>query len=197
MEEQLIDFETAKLAKDRGFTIPTHSYYFEDGEFREHALTGTNGYYGDEYKFELSEFNENWNDTWLTKKNGGRCFGCSKDRGYFETFSAPTQSLLQRWLRETHNIHINIRYEEYVQQNIGYKFFHYDISNGVFTDVTENQELFGDLLEECSEEIPGNHLNDEEFSKLIFDRNFAFKTYEDALEHGLQEALKLIDDGKH
>ena len=109
MEEQLISFETAKLAKEKGFDISTHSYYFEDNKFKENSIKGTNGYYGDEYEFNLSEFNENWNDKWLTKKTGDRCFGCSKQKGYLETFSAPTQSLLQKWLREVHDIHIDIR----------------------------------------------------------------------------------------
>lgn len=110
MKEQLISFETAKLTKEKGFNLLTHSYYFEDSEFREHSLKGTNGYYGEEYEFDLSEFNENWNDKWLTKKTGNKCFGCSKQQGYLETFSAPTQSLLQRWLREIHNIHLNVEY---------------------------------------------------------------------------------------
>ena len=109
MKEQLISFETAKLAKEKDFNILQHSYYFEDGEFKENSLKGTNGYYGEEYEFNLSEFNENWNDKWLTKKTGDRCFGCSKQKGYLETFSAPTQSLLQRWLREVHNIHFEIK----------------------------------------------------------------------------------------
>ena len=108
MEEQLISFKTAKLAKEKDFNILQHSYYFEDGEFKENSLKGTNGYYGEEYEFNLSEFNENWNDKWLTKKTGDRCFGCSKQKGYLETFSAPTQSLLQKWLREVHNIEIYV-----------------------------------------------------------------------------------------
>jgi len=45
MKEQLISFETAKLAKEKGFNILQHSYYFEDGEFKENSLKGTNGYY--------------------------------------------------------------------------------------------------------------------------------------------------------
>lgn len=106
MSDTLVSFKTAKLAKEKGFNILTHSYYFEDGEFKENSLTGTNGYYGEDYEFNLEEFYENWNDKWLTKKSGDRCFGCSKSRGYFETFSAPTQSLLQKWLREMHKIEV-------------------------------------------------------------------------------------------
>lgn len=112
MKEEFITFETAKLAKEKGFNILQHSYYFEDGEFKENSLKGTNGYYGEEYEFNLSEFNENWNDKWLTKKTGDRCFGCSKQKGYLETFSAPTQSLLQRWLRETHEIDVLVFVEK-------------------------------------------------------------------------------------
>jgi len=102
-----------------------------------------------------------------------------------------TQSLLQKWIREIYDIHINIRHEDYFHLS-KYKYFHYDISQGSLTDVTKNKDLHGDIMDECSQDIPGNHLNDEKFSKLIFEREFAFKTYEEALEHGLQQALKLI-----
>ena len=157
MKEQLISFETAKLAKEKDFNILQHSYYFEDGEFKENSLKGTNGYYGEEYEFNLSEFNENWNDKWLTKKTGDRCFGCSKQKGHLETFSAPTQSLLAKWLREQHNI--------YVTSQIGnldfINTYHYEIRY-----IDKNKFM-------CK--VNGN-----------------FKTYEEALEIGLQKALKLI-----
>ena len=35
MKEQLISFETAKLAKEKGFDISTHSYYFEDNKLED------------------------------------------------------------------------------------------------------------------------------------------------------------------
>ena len=169
MEEQLISFETAKLAKEKGFNILTHSYYFEDREFKENSLTGTNGYYGDEYEFFLSEFNENWNDKWLTKKNGNRCFGCNKDKGYFETFSAPTQSLLQKWLRELHNcfIEVGIHSPEnkyFTKRNLRY-----------FVKINYYGKNFNIEM-----------TDDEDYLKINI------KTYEEALEIGLQEALKLI-----
>lgn len=154
MKEQLISFETAKLAKENGFKIPVKQYYFEDGEFREHSLQGINGYYGEDYEFTLEEFDENWNNDWLTKKNGDRCFGCNKNKGYFETFSAPTQALLQKWLREVHNIHIAILPKQLPNNSIVYYSFK---------------------------------------GKLKMDFDDLYETYEEALEHGLQEALKLIE----
>ncbi len=156
MKEQLISFETAKLAKEKDFNILQHSYYFEDGEFKENSLKGTNGYYGEEYEFNLSEFNENWNDKWLTKKTGDRCFGCSKQKGYLETFSAPTQSLLQKWLREVHNLHISIVFDK----NTANTYYCYMINS-----------------------IKG-------YTNI--ESKHAFFSYEEALEAGLQEALKLI-----
>lgn len=160
MEDTLIIFETAKLAKEKGFNILQHSYYFEDGEFKENSLKGTNGYYGEEYEFNLSEFNENWNDKWLTKKTGDRCFGCSKQKGYLETFSAPTQSLLQKWLREVHGL--------VVASNISKTSFWY---NWTITYKIKNINRIisvGDPYQK------------------------SYEIYEQALEIGLLEALKLI-----
>ena len=150
MEEKLISFETAVLAKEKGFEEVTHSFYFEDGEFKENELTGTNGYYGEEYCFNLAEFYENWNSEWVTKKNMDRCFGCNKSRGYFETYSVPTQGLLQKWLREVHDKHIVIAYASTTKK--------YDV-----------------LYSSGSGSFNSSH-----------------NTYEEALEVGLQEALKLI-----
>lgn len=103
-----VTFEQAKLLKEKGFDIHMSHYYFEDSEFKEHSLKGSNGYYGDEYEVHLSQFNENWNNKWLTKKSGDRCFGCSKDRGYFETYSAPEQWQVVEWLRINHGIWVDV-----------------------------------------------------------------------------------------
>lgn len=94
-----VSHTVARLAKCKGFESPTLHFYYEDCELRENRLTGYNGYYGDPYRFNHSEFLENWNDNWVTKKDMSRCFGCNGKEGYYETYSAPTQSYLQKWLR--------------------------------------------------------------------------------------------------
>ena len=162
MEDTLISFTVAKLAKEKGFNILTLNYYFEDGNLKENELTGTNGYYGEEYCFSFNEFLENWNNEWLTKKDGDRCFGCNKSNGYLETFSAPTQSLLQRWLREVHDIDISI--EKLIGGGSGInKVYHTKIYKCICTK------------------------NDFELSIP-----YVYDTYEETLEQGLQKALKLI-----
>jgi len=67
--------------------------------------------------------------------------------------SAPTQSLLQKWLREVHNIHIEVH-------NLGMKWWF--------------------NLKEI----------DSDNAALFISDNY--NSYEEALEVGLQEALKLI-----
>ena len=85
----------------------------------------------------------------------------NRHKNLHEGYSAPTQSLLQRWLREKHNIHIEIELASDHELNILipyiYQFDIYKDGDGVF------------------------------------DRNF-YNTYEEALEVGLYEALKLIKD---
>jgi hypothetical protein len=168
MQEELITFETAKLAKEKEFNILINSYYFEDTEFKENSLTGTSGYYGEEYEFNLSEFNENWNDKWLTKKSGDRCFGCSKERGYLETFSAPTQSLLQKWLREVHQLYVEVQVDQTT-----YPKFHFEVTRfeGNPKDLSEREWGW----------------------ESKYHAEYLYRTYEEALETGLQVALKLIE----
>lgn len=121
MEGQLISFNTAKLAKEKGWTFPTLNFYFEDSQLKENTFKEITGMdYGSEFTVEFSELTENWNDKFLTKKDGNRCSGCSKTKGYFETFSAPTQALLQKWLREKHNIHIMVGKETEYNDKCGF-----------------------------------------------------------------------------
>lgn len=71
MEEKLISFETARLAKEKGFDIHCRFYYNEEM---------LNVYENEDFPY------NSWN---------GSLF-------------APTQSLLQKWLREKYKFHIEI-----------------------------------------------------------------------------------------
>jgi hypothetical protein len=67
MKEQLITFETAKLANGKRFDIETYNHYqLKNGKFLD------------------------------------------KDNYQGQSIKAPTQSLLQKWLRETRGVHIEI-----------------------------------------------------------------------------------------
>ena len=125
ISEELITYKTAQLAKQAGFNLPTVRYFcgeestahFEELYHPEHVL------------IEEDTLLEYWNNGWVVNKtNNSQCLGCKADNiNYFETCSQPTQSLLQRWIREVHNIDTEARpirytgdekasyYQEYLQ----------------------------------------------------------------------------------
>lgn len=81
MNETLINFETAKLAKEKGFDIPVRNFYPDL--------------------------------TWDSKElyhcvNVGFEFTNEDNGGFGDIILAPTQSLLQKFIRETRGVHIEI-----------------------------------------------------------------------------------------
>lgn len=128
MEEELISFETANLAKEKGFdTTFGFAFYFDE-------------------------------EKWVPS-----LYIYTKEEKHLY-IARPSQSLLQRWLREVHNIHIYIEpfwANEKVSKNIK------------ITPESYCPWVIYDYIEE--DDAP-------EF----------YETYEQALEAGLQEALKLI-----
>ena len=99
MKEQFITFETAKLAKEKGFN-----------EFCKYHFDKNGG-----------RFNSNWNPT--------------KNSQWDDCITQPTQSLLQRWLRETHGLHIHLLFIDNV---LGYQ--------SIITSTISNIELFKNKL---------------------------------------------------
>lgn len=83
MYEEVIKLETAKLARDKGFKVPCDGRYFWD------------------YKWKLS------------LKGAVKCSNNSdmKD-GSYVSYCAPTQSLIQKWLRDEHRIYVTVSYIE-------------------------------------------------------------------------------------
>ena len=108
MREELITLETAKLAKEKGFTIPVESYINNYGTSTSSKPTTfySNGDGVDDIggviklnynsKVDFSNLN-----TYCREFNDG---------GDEIIFSAPTQSLLQKWLREKHDIIVTVDY---------------------------------------------------------------------------------------
>jgi len=147
MEDTLITFETAKLAKEKGFKEYCFSYYDLKGTKKDNYLE--NGSSTDvEFRVDLEDLLDNWN------------------KGIQNTYSAPTQSLLAKWLREVHKIHITV---DPIYNKEGTEVEHYE-----FMVFTNNKSKTNALLD---------RLNGS------YDK---YKTYEQALEEGLQTALNLI-----
>lgn len=130
MTEQLVSLETAKLLKEKGFNVYCKSYWQNpDGEY---WLDGTPG-------FSLENGTHSDYERYLRSPR----------------YLAPTQSLIQKWLRENEEIHVEVLIE--------------DKNSYCFTINTFQNKVL-DWKEAKSK----------------------FKTYEEALEKGLQKALNLI-----
>lgn len=140
MQEELITFETAKLAKEKGFNIDCLNYYtlkYSKAPYIEQGIE----YQSDRY----IEFD--WN---LNKESSKQIKAPYPNQYHESQCSAPTQSLLQKWLREVHNIDIEI----IIGQS---NYYHCIMLN----------------------KVPNKNSD-------------KYKTYEECLEVGLQEGLKLI-----
>ncbi len=93
MKEQLIEFDTAKLAKDKGFNIRCDNAYFET---LEHTVDDPRR--SGEFTFPYQS----------PRTLESRYRGDQEDEYTKKVCEAPTQSLLQKWLREKHSVYFNI-----------------------------------------------------------------------------------------
>ena len=148
MTEQIINNSTAKLAKEVGFNIPSYKYYLTKSYTK-----------GVEGELTIGE---------LRTRGAEVDMILIRDDNYAY---APTQSLLQKWIREVHNIHINITtinlYRGDTVKFGGYRVY---IASNIPTIEYE--------------------INSDKYY------NDAFDTYEEALEDGLFETLKIIKTNK-
>ena len=142
MEDEIVSFETAMLLKEKGFNEYC-SYYYEDNELYKLAY-----YHGEGNGFVRN--NSPINDRLLCEEM--QC-------------TAPTQSLAQKWLRETHHITFNAN----PHSNDG------KIIYVVTIKVISNNK-----------HIDFNVMMDTSNKAIMFD------TYEDAIEAGLKYCLKSI-----
>lgn len=140
----IVSFETAKIAKEKGFNIETHKCF---AERKEHTLFDFRK--NEDMVFEYIPPREILTD-YLDEHNVLIAYG-------------PTQSELQKWLREVHNQHMMI-----------------------YPSLNSNGEIKYRIYEG---EEPITQLNQNYIFKY---KGKEFNTYEAALERGLQEALKLI-----
>ena len=142
MKDQLVSLETARLAKEKGFDARCFATYKHFPDYSKCKLYDPRG---SRLEAHVDFRERNWNN------------------GRFNT-SAPTQSLLQKWLREVYRI--------YVEVNFISDICIYFVINQL------NEDL------ECILEV------DSSDSETV---NAKYDNWEKALEDGLIYALKLIE----
>ena len=131
MEETLVGLEVAKLLKENGFQEFCFYYYDKNGKINEPFLE--NGSSKDvEFKVTLTDLLENHNYIY----------------NYYLTYSAPTLSLAQKWLREVHNIHIIIDFNPTKDNN-----WYYCVLNIATNTPNSSSETFVSYEEALEESI--------------------------------------------
>jgi hypothetical protein len=149
MQEPLISEKVAKLAREKGFDLIVNSHYST---------------YDNEGNFNLILRRD---DQYVGKQNFNKSFGAYIAHKDEILYSAPTQSLLQTWLRDKHKIHIEI--------------------NPNFDNEGDEEESWTMVYYSRFD----NSLYEDAF-KCISSKHY--KTFEEALEQGLYETLKLIKE---
>ena len=138
MEEQLISYETAKLAKEKGFDEKVYREYDKSGYLR------------------------------CTSKSADVVLGPYDELLKSTEYPAPTQTLLQKWLREVHNIEVLISRIP---------------PEAVLADKNKGKNILKNY--NC-------YIWNLNSNPRIANNGTFLDIYEEALEIGLQEALKLI-----
>ena len=115
------------------------------------------------FDWEVQTFYDNESKR-LKKVRGYEDWNTEDDGLGFKPYSAPTQALLQKWLREEHKINVESNYLPNIQK---YRCLYVPMSKSI-----SNKEKYS---------LRSKYYGTDDF-----------ETYEEALEKGLQEALKLI-----
>lgn len=156
LEEPTVSFETAKLAREKGFEDAIgigygKSYYTYDGKLNGSVVD------------EISEY-------YRLKKKEGLDHYQAEEKNTKKTIPAPTQSLLQKWLREKHNIIV--------------------IPNYIYISCGADQ--YGPLCDKLIYDVDEICMKVDGYFITIPLTSTLFDTYEEALEEGLRKALNLI-----
>lgn len=146
MKDELIKFKTAKLAKEKGFDWETIYY---------HATY--NGVYNED------DLKQGYSGSSIPKTNWNKKQDVHIDE--VDLYSAPTQTLLQKWLRDTYNIHVT------PDETFTY---------ALITNIGYYPRVF-----------KPNPQSETPFEILYFADSFC-GYYEEALEEGLYNALLLL-----
>lgn len=159
MKEQLISFETAKLAKEKGFNEYCKLQYVET---LEHTI----------------ESHHNGNEYTISHVLPRPLYISHLSEHDIPICNAPTQALLQKWLREIHNIHVCVN--PYTNPAKGVDIIYYEL----FLSHKDNS-FEGSLNNSCLRLTESLKTKKPSYVGL-------YNTYELALEEGLKNALNLI-----
>lgn len=99
MQDQRITVETAKLAKEKGYNV------FGYGSYTEYLINQVDPDYPEgDGSFSMTRGEVVFDNTYFKNNYSETDYSCES----YQMYAAPTQTLLAKWLREVHGIHIEI-----------------------------------------------------------------------------------------
>ena len=98
MKERLVSYEVSKLAKEKGFDIETINWFYDFTEY-SYSVYKYNSYTEDKVTINTPEQK--------CVETNSKHFNNVKNE-----YARPTQSLLQKWLRDVHDIDVRV-YRDY------------------------------------------------------------------------------------
>lgn len=155
MNEDIVLLETAKLAFDAGFDWPCYFCYSDSNN--EHSIESAVDFTGELY-FGLSEMENDALNTDL------------------QSYLAPTQDALRKWLMEVHNIYV----------------LPYVLSHAVITAIKSRPSVMDGYKKRYQCNI---YRGDIDQGDWTYTNMVGADSYQEVLELGLQDALNLIKDG--
>jgi hypothetical protein len=99
------------------------------------------------------------------------------------------------WLDEKFNMYPLI-YTIYPTKDNPNKFYTYGITTLNDELLVDANEIFGDLLEQCYQNIQGNYVNQEKLNDLIFTSGFGFKEKTKAKQACLKKLIEIVEQIK-
>lgn len=126
MSDEKVSLDTAKLLKEKKFDIYVHGAYVE-----YNVTKPDEGYNKGDVEIETMYFKNDDKDSDYSNSS-------------YTMYATPTQSLVQKWLREKYNIHIGIDYDIH-----GWMFFITDLTkpNSEINWSNDNYKTYEDTLE--------------------------------------------------
>lgn len=94
MEEKIVEFKLAKIAKDKGFSVGGYDEYTQ---YHEEYIYDEGPKHPELHVKDEIRFNDGWYHKNLEES-------CDFSNEYYTSYEAPTQSLLQKWFIDEHNI---------------------------------------------------------------------------------------------
>jgi outer membrane cobalamin receptor len=165
MKEQLVSLEIAKLAKEKGFNWKCNAFY---GKYNDDVskLIDDDNYSKESYQ--LLQKRDHGIYAIQVKDWNSNTIWCDYDVFCPVKYSASTQSLLKKYLRDKHNIHVEVRLCGSLYKKLYEKSFD-----------KECKKYWCNIITSTGEEF-------------TVGENFTSDSFEEIFEKGLFEALKFV-----